>query len=357
MPEIRGSFTTATNARSSANAEHVESEELMRSWLRLRRTVARSQRCDENEDDDIGRHCETSLQGCVEAVVARSVWRSSDVLRWRRSQRRVMWRSYTRWRGRYSRVWRNAPPQRASLRLRAAPAQEPAVQVRSDFRSTILWLPDVKTDADGTATVKVKYPDSLTTWSATARVATAGNQFGIGNSTTRTKQPLIVRLQAPRFFVVGDQVTVSGVINNNTDEAMSVMPALNAEGLSVTGLLVDGKPVNGAQTPVEVKANSETRVDWLVAVTHASEAKLKVEARGSKYADAMEKTFTIFEHGIEKFISRSGKMRGDSVVDQTRHSERTSRRFDQAHSADRAQHGDDDARCAAVSDRLPVRLH
>ncbi len=112
-----------------------------------------------------------------------------------------------------------------------AAAQEPAVQVRSDFRSTILWLPDVKTDADGTATVKVKYPDSLTTWSATARVATTGNQFGIGNSSTRTKQPLIVRLQAPRFFVVGDQVTVSGVINNNTDETMSVMPALNAEGL------------------------------------------------------------------------------------------------------------------------------
>src|SRR5215213_4560100 len=195
----------------------------------------------------------------------------------------------------------------------AVAAQEPAVQVRSDFRSTILWLPDVKTDADGTANVKVKYPDSLTTWSATARVVTAGNQFGIGKSSMRTKQPLIVRLQAPRFFVVGDQVTVSGVINNNTDEAMKVMPGLNADGLSVTGLLIDGKPVNSAQTPVEVKANSETRVDWLVAVNHASEAKLRVEARGTKYADAMEKTFTIFEHGIEKFVSRSGKMRGDSV--------------------------------------------
>ncbi|HLM24371.1 MAG TPA: alpha-2-macroglobulin family protein, partial [Pyrinomonadaceae bacterium] len=191
--------------------------------------------------------------------------------------------------------------------------QEPAVQVRSDFRSTILWLPDVRTDAGGTATVKVKYPDSLTTWSATARVATTGNQFGIGSSSTRTKQPLIVRLQAPRFFVVGDQVTVSGVINNNTDETMSVVPALNAEGLTVTGLIVDGQTVNSNRSPVEVKPNSETRVDWLVAVNHASEAKLKVEARGSKYADAMEKSFTIFEHGIEKFISRSGKMRGDSV--------------------------------------------
>jgi uncharacterized protein YfaS (alpha-2-macroglobulin family) len=181
--------------------------------------------------------------------------------------------------------------------------QEPAVQVRSDFRSTILWLPDVKTDADGTAIVKVKYPESLTTWTATARVVTTGNQFGIGNSSTRTKQPLIVRLQAPRFFVVGDQVTVSAVINNNTDQAMSVSPTLNAEGLSV----------KGEQSPVEVKANSEARVDWLVAVNHASQAKLKVEARGSKYADAMEKTFTVFEHGIEKFISRSGKIRGDSV--------------------------------------------
>ncbi|HEU0253010.1 MAG TPA: alpha-2-macroglobulin family protein, partial [Pyrinomonadaceae bacterium] len=194
-----------------------------------------------------------------------------------------------------------------------APPGQSAVQVRSDFRSTILWLPDVKTDADGTATVKVKYPDSLTTWSATARVASTGNEFGIGNSSTRTKQPLIVRLQAPRFFVVGDQVTVSAVINNNTDEPMSVAPALDAQGLTVTGSIVDGKTVAGAASPVEVKGNSETRVDWLVAVNHASEAKLKVEARGAKYADAMERTFTIFEHGIEKFISKSGKMRGDSV--------------------------------------------
>jgi uncharacterized protein YfaS (alpha-2-macroglobulin family) len=87
--------------------------------------------------------------------------------------------------------------------------QEPAVQVRNDFRTTILWQPDVKTDANGSATVKVKYPDSLTTWQATARVETAGNRFGIGNAATRTKQPLIVRLEAPRFFVVGDQVLVN----------------------------------------------------------------------------------------------------------------------------------------------------
>ena len=208
----------------------------------------------------------------------------------------------------------NEPPPPAPLSTPLpSTAQEPAVQVRSDFRSTILWLPDVKTGADGTATVKVKYPDSLTTWTATARVATEGNEFGIANSTTRTKQPLIVRLQAPRFFVAGDQAIVSAVINNNTNETMSVSPTVSVEGVSLAGVVLNGKTERDLGLKVELKPNSEARIDWQVYVTHASEAKIKVEARGDKYADAMEKTFNVFEHGIEKFISRSGKMRGDSV--------------------------------------------
>jgi uncharacterized protein YfaS (alpha-2-macroglobulin family) len=93
-----------------------------------------------------------------------------------------------------------------------------------------------------------------------------------------------------------------------------VSPSLQAEGLTVSGLVIDGKTVKGEQAPVVVKANDETRVDWLVTAVNANEAKLKVEARGEKYADAMAKTYTVYEHGIEKFVSRSGKMRGDSVA-------------------------------------------
>ena len=48
--------------------------------------------------------------------------------------------------------------------------------------------------------------------------------------------------------------------------------------------------------------------------TQSGEAKLKVTARGGIYADAMEKSYTVYEHGIEKFISKSGKARGDEVT-------------------------------------------
>ncbi|HSY52364.1 MAG TPA: alpha-2-macroglobulin family protein, partial [Thermoanaerobaculia bacterium] len=187
-------------------------------------------------------------------------------------------------------------------------AAESPVQVRSDFRSTIFWQPDVKTDANGLATIKVTYPDSLTTWRATARAVTAANQFGMDTTSTRTKKQLIVRLEGPRFFVVGDRVTISAVIDNNTGAVMHVRPSLTAGGLDLE------EPSKENPAPVDVPANGETRVDWRVVVSHAGTAKLNVTGRGEQYSDAMEKSFLIYEHGIDKLIAKSGRMRGDEAL-------------------------------------------
>ncbi len=184
--------------------------------------------------------------------------------------------------------------------------EESAVIVRSDFRSTVLWQPDVKTDANGKAAVKVKFPDSTTSWKATARAVTSKNQFGIAETNARTRQPLIVRLQAPRFFVVGDTVTLSAVANNNTEEPASVRVSLESTG----GLQIK----SSSQQTVEVAANGEARVDWIAEVKSPGDVKLKVTGRSPKHSDAMERTFTAHEHGIEKFISKSGKARGSDIT-------------------------------------------
>ncbi len=212
--------------------------------------------------------------------------------------------------GRLEGFGQSPPPPKAAV----APSQEPAVQVRSDFRSTVFWQPDVITDGNGVASVKVKYPDSLTNWTATARVVTAGDKFGIASSETRTKKPLIVRLQAPRFFVAGDTVTVSGVINNNNDQAQSVTPSLVVEGAVVVGGTMHHGTPKAERAAVSVPANGEERIDWVVQVPKAGTVKLKVTARGGAQTDAMEREFTAYEHGIEKFVAKSGKLRGDDVI-------------------------------------------
>lgn len=186
----------------------------------------------------------------------------------------------------------------------AAGPSEPIV--RSDFRSTIFWQPDIKTDADGTARVTVKYPDSVTTWKATARAASAGNQFGIATNSTQTTQPIIVRLQAPRFFVVGDEVTISAVINNNTSNSVTVTPEFFVEGLKLTA-----SPKSNATT---IPGNSESRIDWQVVADHAGEAKIRVTGKSTAGSDSMERTFPVHEHGIEKFASQSGKFNSSEAL-------------------------------------------
>jgi uncharacterized protein YfaS (alpha-2-macroglobulin family) len=180
-----------------------------------------------------------------------------------------------------------------------------AVVVRHDFRSTAFWRPDLVTGADGTAKVSFKFPESTTSWRAVARAATSGAEFGIGETTSRTSLPLLVRLQAPRFFVVGDRATVSAVINNNSNDPMRVAPTLEVEGLTLD---------NATKSAIDVPANGDARVDWIVRAEKSGPAKLRVTGRGPSRSDAMERSFTVYEHGIDKLIARSGKLRAEEAI-------------------------------------------
>ncbi len=182
--------------------------------------------------------------------------------------------------------------------------EDAAVVVRTDFRATAFWQPDVVTGEDGSATVSVTFPDALTTWKGSARAASSGSQFGQDAAESRTSKPLIARLQAPRFFVVGDQVTLSAVINNNTDSDLRVRATLDAAGLEAVG---DARPL-------VVPAGGEARADWQATVTKTGLARLRVTARADAFSDAMEQSLPVYEHGIEKLLTRAGTLRGEEAI-------------------------------------------
>ena len=60
------------------------------------------------------------------------------------------------------------------------------------------------------------------------------------------------------------------VVENNTPQPLSVAPALDAEGLSIEGALVDGK-VAGKQAARTVPASGAVRFDWQVQVEAAGQ--------------------------------------------------------------------------------------
>ncbi len=181
------------------------------------------------------------------------------------------------------------------------PVQAPSVRVRSDFRATALWLPDVTTDASGRAALKVSFPDSTTRWKATARASDAGTRVGQGATTVLTRLPLIARLQAPRFLVQGDRATISGNLDNNTDQALEVEPILSANGLLMAH-------IEGPPRKVTIPANGQVRVDWTVEAAQIGLATLKLTALGATHSDAVERSLPVHPNGIEAFVDLAGKL-------------------------------------------------
>ena len=89
--------------------------------------------------------------------------------------------------------------------------------IRSNFRDTAFWTPAVVTNAQGQATVTVKWPDNLTQWRAVAVGSTQAAQVGTGETRVTTKKDVLVQLEAPRFLVERDIATLSAMVHNDTE--------------------------------------------------------------------------------------------------------------------------------------------
>lgn len=155
------------------------------------------------------------------------------------------------------------------------------LEVRGEFIDTPFWNGSVITDENGVATVDVRLPDNLTTWRLDAR-AIATSDDGVllvGEETFDliSTRPLIIRPVTPRFFVMGDQVQLGAVINNNTDEDLSVTVTLNSAGLLLADEVV--------QT-VTVASGGRARVNWDATVESVPNVLVSMQAEAGEYADA-----------------------------------------------------------------------
>ncbi|MEI7635244.1 MAG: MG2 domain-containing protein [bacterium] len=181
-------------------------------------------------------------------------------------------------------------------------------KARSDFRDSMFWSPTIVTDAQGSATAKVKFPDSLTTWRAVAVGLTPDTIVGNANTETVVTKNLLARLEAPRFFRERDRVTISGIVHNYLKSEKEVRAILTVKGLSLEGgaSVSSQQAAMTAEKRVRIKPNAEERVDWQVDVKDSGEAVIELKALTDEESDAVEQKFPVLPHGIDKFVAWNG---------------------------------------------------
>jgi uncharacterized protein YfaS (alpha-2-macroglobulin family) len=178
----------------------------------------------------------------------------------------------------------------------------PPPTVRKNFADTAFWAAAVTTGQDGTAEVSLTMPENLTGWKVKVWAMARGTRVGQGEAEVVTKKDLLVRLQAPRFFVQKDEVVLSANVHNYLKADKDVTVSLELDG----GVLAaTGQP---AQV-VHIPAGDEKRVDWRVRVLGEGEAVVRMKAVADEDSDAMEMRFPSFVHGMLKTDSFSGVVR------------------------------------------------
>ncbi|MFN8671443.1 MAG: MG2 domain-containing protein [Candidatus Sericytochromatia bacterium] len=191
------------------------------------------------------------------------------------------------------------PAKQASLKV----SQD---EIRSYFPDTAIWNPVVFTE-NGKANFDFTMPDSVTKWRIFSNAIDNENKVGTAEKEINSKKDLLVRLQAPRFFVERDEIIVSGIINNDFDKPKTVQCEIEfSDNIENTE-----KPIK----EIIIPAKGEKRIDWRVKVKEEGTANITIKAVSNEDKDAMKMSFPVFVHGIDKNITENGIIKLDESKD------------------------------------------
>jgi len=166
----------------------------------------------------------------------------------------------------------------------SATGAETPIAVRTDFNPLALFAPAVTTDENGQARVEFKLPDNLTRYRVTV-VAVTEKQFGSAEANLTARLPLMVRPSAPRFLNFGDRFEFPVVLQNQTDEPLTVSVAM------ATSNIVLASPLGRR---VEVPANDRVEVRFPASPSMPGTGRFQIAAGSDRFADAANGSLPIY---------------------------------------------------------------
>lgn len=122
-----------------------------------------------------------------------------------------------------------SPEQEARARVNREPQEtEQAAAIepgnacaRADFRETAFWIPSVRMNRDGSATIEFTVPDALTSWRLWAVALTRELNAGIAERTFESARELMARPRLPRFVREGDRAALAVTVDSAADRTLT----------------------------------------------------------------------------------------------------------------------------------------
>lgn len=192
-----------------------------------------------------------------------------------------------------------------STTTKAEPNPETQIALRQNFDALALFAPNITTDSGGKATVDIKLPDNLTRYRVMAVAVDSGKRFGLGESNLTAKQPLMVRPSAPRFMNFGDKIELPVVVQNQTENPLTVDVGVRATNATLTA---------GGGRKVTIAANDRAEVRFPVSAEKAGTARFQIAVTSGKFSDAAEVSLPVWTPATSEAFATYGTTDANGAI-------------------------------------------
>ncbi len=175
----------------------------------------------------------------------------------------------------------------------SARAVKPPARVRSDFRETAFFAPQVRTNDKGEFVLTFTMPDALTRWRFMALAHTAELQGAYLETEVVTQKELMLLPNMPRFLRAGDEIELPVQVRNMLDKSVEGRAVLRLTN-ALTGEPISIAPSGAAQQEFKVASKAAQTLRWKVNVPQGVEMiAYKLEASTADFTDAEENVLPV----------------------------------------------------------------
>ncbi|HRH68365.1 MAG TPA: alpha-2-macroglobulin family protein [Flavobacteriales bacterium] len=166
--------------------------------------------------------------------------------------------------------------------------------VRTDFRETAFFFPDLLTDRDGSLLLRFTTPDALTRWKVMGLAHTKDLKLASFSKETVTSKPLMVVPNLPRFLREGDRIVLTAKINATEGPAVTGTAQLTLYDPTTNKDITTAFTKERTTRPFAAGPGRSATAGWAIVVPAGIEvASVRITANAAGVGDGEERPLPI----------------------------------------------------------------
>ena len=173
----------------------------------------------------------------------------------------------------------------------SASGQQP---IRTDFRETAFFFPELLTDRDGSVVLRFTTPDALTRWKVMGLAHTKDLKLASFTKETVSSKPLMVVPNLPRFLREGDRITLTAKINATEGSAVAGTAQLTLFDPTTNKDITTSFTKEKTTRPFTAGPGQSASTGWVITVPAGIDvASVRITANAAGIGDGEERPLPI----------------------------------------------------------------